>query len=72
VKKTPTMGQVITQQTLPFEVEPAEAPEPAVVTEVKPKEPEPEPQQETAVKEEETILTKWKNWLNNLMTVVTE
>ena len=48
------------------------APEPAVVTEVKPKEPEPEPQQETAAKEEETILTKWKNWLNNLMTVVTE
>ena len=72
VKKTPTMGQVITQQELQFEVEPAEAPEPAVVTEVKPKEPEPEPQQETAVKEEETILTKWKNWLNNLMTVVTE
>ena len=72
VKKTPTMGQVITQQELQFEVEPAEAPEPAVVTEVKPKEPEPEPQQETAAKEEPTILTKWKNWLNNLMTVVTE
>ena len=72
VKKTPTMGQVITQQELQFEVEPAEAPEPAVVTEVKPKEPEPEPQPETAVKEEPTILTKWKNWLNNLMTVVTE
>ena len=72
VKKTPTMGQVITQQELQFEVEPAEAPEPAVVTEVKPKEPEPEPQQETAVKEEPTILAKWKNWLNNLMTVVTE
>ena len=72
VKKTPTMGQVITQQELQFEVEPAVAPEPAVVTEVKPKEPEPEPQQETAVKEEETILTKWKSWLNNLMTVVTE
>ena len=71
-KKAPTMGQVITQQELQFEVEPAEAPEPAVVTEVKPKEPEPEPQPETAVKEEPTILTKWKNWLNNLMTVVTE
>ena len=71
-KKAPTMGQVITQQELQFEVEPAEVPEPAVVTEEKPKEPEPEPQPETAVKEEPTILTKWKNWLNNLMTVVTE
>ena len=42
------------------------------MTEEKPKEPEPEPQPETAAKEEPTILTKWKNWLNNLMTVVTE
>ena len=55
----PTMATVITQQELPFEVEPAPEPEPAVV---------PEPEEE----KEPTILDKWKMWLNGLMSVVTE
>ena len=55
----PTMAKVITQQELPFEVEPAPEPEPAVV---------PEPEEE----KEPTILDKWKVWLNGLMSVVTE
>ena len=58
-----TMATVITQQELPFEVEPAEEPEPAVEPE-----PEPEPERE----EEPTILDKWRGWLNNLMKTVTE
>ena len=58
-----TMATVITQQELPFEVEPAEEPEPAVEPE-----PEPEPEEE----EEPTILDKWRGWLNNLMKTVTE
>ena len=58
-----TMATVITQQELPFEVEPAEEPEPAVEPE-----PEPEPEKE----EEPTILDKWREWLNNLMKTVTE
>ncbi len=53
------MATVITQQELPFEVEPAPEPEPAVV---------PEPEEE----KEPTILDKWKVWLNGLMSVVTE
>ena len=58
-----TMATVITQQELPFEVEPAEEPEPAVEPES-----EPEPEEE----EEPTILDKWRGWLNNLMKTVTE
>ena len=58
-----TMATVITQQELPFEVEPAEEPEPAVEPES-----EPEPEKE----EEPTILDKWRGWLNNLMKTVTE
>ena len=58
-----TMATAITQQELPFEVEPAEEPEPAVEPE-----PEPEPEEE----EEPTILDKWRGWLNNLMKMVTE
>lgn len=58
----PTMAKVITQQELPFEVEPAKEPEPAVV-------PEPEPEEE---EKEPTILDKWKQWLKDLMSVVTE
>ena len=63
-KETPTMGTVITQQVLPFEVEPAPEPEPAV-------EPEPEPEPEPS-KKEPTILDKWKNWLKNMMNDVVE
>ena len=55
----PTMATVITQQELPFEVEPAPEPEPAVV---------PEPEEE----KEPTILDKWKSWLNNIVKEVTE
>ena len=61
--KTPTMSAVITQQELPFEVEPAEEPEPAV---------EPEPEPELEEDKEPTILDKWRGWLNNLMKTVTE
>ena len=59
----PTMATVITQQELPFEVEPAPEPEPAVVPE-----PEPEPEED----KEPTILDRWKSWLNNMMKDMTE
>ena len=68
----PTIAKVITQQELEFEVEPAKEPEPAVVPDQEPEpeaEPEPDPEPED---EEPTILKKWKDWLNNLMNVVTE
>ena len=65
VKTVPTMGAVITQTEIDFNVEPAAEPEPAVVT---PPEPEPEPEEE----KEPTILDKWKIWLNNLVNSVTE
>ena len=66
-KKTmPTMGMAITQQELPFEVDPAPEPEPAIL------EPEQEPEQEPKEEKEPTILDKWKHWLNNLMKDVTE
>ena len=55
----PTMATVITQQELPFEVEPAPEPEPAVV---------PEPEED----KEPTILDRWKSWLNNMMKDITE
>ena len=56
-KTVHTMGMAITQQELPFEVDPA--PEPEL---------EPEPEEE----KEPTILDKWKHWLNNLVKDVTE
>ena len=67
VKTPPTMGAVITQTEIDFNVEPAAEPEPAVVTPPEP-EPEPEPEEE----KEPTILDKWKIWLNNLVNSVTE
>ena len=57
-QKKVTVKEAIVQQELPFEVEPAPEPEPAVL---KP-EPEPEPK----------MVDKLKNWLNGLMTTVTE
>ena len=54
-----TMATVITQQELPFEVEPAKEPEPAVIS-------EPEPEEEEEEKEP-TALDKLKTWLNNFM-----
>ena len=63
VKKTPTMAQAIVQE-LPFEVDSAPDPEPAVVSD-----PEPEEDEED---KEPTALDRLKNWLNNLMKDVTE
>ena len=67
-KEPPTMGTVITQQPLPFEVEPAPEPEPAV---------EPEPVDESEPDEPDDgedmpILKKWKIWLDNLVKGVVE
>lgn len=61
--KITTMGTVVTQTELNFEVEPAPEPEPAVEPD-----PEPEPEEE----KEPTMLDKWKNWMTKMMSVVTE
>ncbi|MBO6030516.1 MAG: cell division protein FtsZ [Prevotella sp.] len=73
-KKTRTLGSVITQQEIKFEVEPAPEPEPAPAPEPTPEPtPAPEPTPEPEPKEKEpTILDKWKRWLNNLMNDVVE
>ena len=60
----PTMGKLITQQELPFEVEVAEEPEVAKPAEAPEPESEPEP--------EPTALDKLKAWLEELMKKVTE
>ena len=61
--KKSTMGQVITQTEINFDVEPAKEPEKAVETEPEP-EPDPEP--------EPTILGKWKIWLKSMMSDVVD
>jgi cell division protein FtsZ len=74
-KKKPTVGQVIVQdQELPFEVDSAPAPEPAI-----PKEDYKSPSSEVAdtteepeEPEEPTMLSKWKKWFDGLMKDVTE
>ena len=69
-----TIAKAITQTELEFEVEPAKEPEPAVVTEPQP-EPQPQPEPEPDLEEEEseqTILDKWRNWLNGFVKTVTE
>jgi len=70
-----TMATAITQQEPPFEVEPAEEPEPAV-PEGDSKSPDSnvaDNESTTAEENEEpTILDKWRGWLNNLMKTVTE
>ena len=66
----PTMGAVVTQTEIDFNVEEAKEPEPAVVTP-----PEPEPEEEEDEKEEElvpTIIGKWRDLLNKWMSAVTE
>ena len=66
----PTMGAVVTQTEIDFNVEEAKEPEPAVVTP-----PEPEPEEEEDEKEEElvpTIIRKWRDLLNKWMSAVTE
>ena len=65
VKKKTMAEAIVQQQELPFEVEPAQVPEPAVVREV----PEPEEEEES---KEPTALDRLKNWLNSLMSTVTE
>ena len=66
VKTHPTMGDAITQPELPFEIDPAPEPEPAVIAE-----PEPvvtaEPEPETRREKEPTALDKLKTWLNGFM-----
>ena len=62
--KITTMGTVVTQTELNFEVEPAPEPEPA--------KPEPEPEPEPEEEKEPTMLDKWKIWMNKMMSVVTE
>ena len=59
----PTMGVVITQQELPFEVETPPEPEPAVVTP-----PEPEEEEDTTP----TIIKKWRNWMTSFMKDIPE
>ena len=66
--KKATMATVITQQELPFEVEPVKEPEPATP---EPK-PEPEPVDEPDGGKEPTMLDKWKVWLSRFMKDVTE
>ena len=65
--KNKKVAEVITQE-LPFEVEPAPEPEPAVP---EPTEPEPAASDNSAKGNEEpgqpTILNKWKGWLNSFM-----
>ena len=66
--KKATMGTVITQTEINFEVDAAPEPEPAV-PEVETAVPEPEEEKET---KEPTMLDKWKTWLGNLMKDVME
>ena len=78
-----TMGKMIgKEQELDFKVEPAQepepaAPEPVVVEQPAVTEPEPEPKEEPKEEpmeesKEQTIVEKWKGWLNSLMKDVTE
>ncbi|MBR0181367.1 MAG: hypothetical protein IJQ04_06850 [Prevotella sp.] len=88
VVKRPTMANAITQTELEFKVEPAEEPEPAVVTPAPEPEPQlepisqlepdpesipdPEPSSEPEPDVEPTILDKWRTWLNGFVKTVTE
>ena len=73
--KVETMGKMIgKEQELDFKVERAQepepaAPEPVVVEQPAVTEPEPEPKEEP---KQQTIVEKWKGWLNSLMKDVTE
>ena len=81
--KVETMGKMIgKEQELDFKVEQAQEPEPAVpepvvVEQPAVTEPEPEPKEEPKEEpmeesKEQTIVEKWKGWLNSLMKDVTE
>ena len=77
-----TMGKMIgKEQELDFKVEQAQEPEPAapepVVEQPAVTEPEPEPKEEPKEEpmeepKQQTIVEKWKGWLNSLMKDVTE
>lgn len=73
--KVETMGKMIgKEQELDFKVEQAQEPEPAAPEPVVVKQPtvtesEPEPKEEPR---QQTIVEKWKGWLNSLMKDVTE
>ena len=74
-KKKPTVGQVIVQdQELPFEVDSAPAPEPAIPEEdyKSPSSKEAYTTEEPEEPEEPTMLSKWKKWFDGLMKDVTE
>ena len=60
-KKKPMVKEVLTQE-LPFEVEPVKEPEPVIVEK---KEPEPPPQPPT-------MIERWRIWLSELVSGVTE
>ncbi len=62
--KPPTMAGAIVQTVIDFDVEPAPEPEPPMVVEPEPAVTEPE--------SEPKMVDKLKNWLNGLMTTVTE
>jgi cell division protein FtsZ len=77
--KVETMGKMIgKEQELDFKVEQAQepepaAPEPVVVEQPAVTEPEPEPKEEPEQEpKQQTIVEKWKGWLNSLMKDVTE
>ena len=80
--KKKTVREVIPQE-LPFEVEPAKEPEPAVVEpepvveepEPAAMEPEPadeEPSEDLSIEESPKMVEKWRGWLNRVMKEVTE
>ena len=63
----PTIGGVITQTEIKFDVEPAEDPEPAVAPEPVVPDPEPEPEPEPEEEEKPTVVNKWRGWLDNVV-----
>lgn len=68
VKKLPsTMGAVITQTEIKFDVEQAKEPEPAVAHEPVAPDPEPEPEPEPEEEEKPTVVNKWRGWLDNVV-----
>ena len=67
VKTPPTIGGVITQTEIKFDVEQAEEPEPAVAPEPAVPDPEPEPEPEPEVEEKPTVVNKWSRWLDNVV-----
>ena len=63
----PTIGGVITQTEIKFDVEQAKEPEPAVAHEPAAPDPEPEPEPEPEEEEKPTVVNKWRGWLDNVV-----